>query len=422
MDRRAIVNRLSKLFYLRKEPFAICANRLLRFGYQDIEIDIPICENSRDSKEYCAEIRKMTINFRHQNYQYHVEAQCADGHAAPDNIYRIFSKIIEYITNPEEMHTVNIGREYPIYLAEQEFVGITEDGEVSSNTANLVAFRENTKYRMTLHRSYGQTAQMHHYESGRFIETDPEKNEFYLNRFQQNLEQGERLYEFQGEHHIELAKDLSQLHITLFRGWSRSQLSISSEPLSVQVAEELFQNVVRCWMRAECKNELLTDNIICYGHVPQNFTDNQNSFEVLYNGIKYSISTRKDELVNFDHMDGHTFEYFCAEVLSLNGFSDVEVTQGSRDQGVDIIAYKDDIKYGIQCKCYSSDIGNKAVQEVYAGKNFYNCDVAAVLTNRYFTKSAVELAQKNRVHLWDRGKLSELIENCKENLLGNYRK
>ena len=175
-------------------------------------------------------------------------------------------------------------------------------------------------------------------------------------------------------------------------------------------------------MRAECKNELLTDNIISYGHVPQNFTDNQNSFEVLYNGIKYSISTRKDELVNFDHMDGHAFEYFCAEILSLNGFSDVEVTQGSRDQGVDIIAYKDDIKYGIQCKCYASDIGNKAVQEVYAGKNFYNCDVAAVLTNRYFTKSAVELAQKNRVHLWDRGKLSELIENCKENLLGNYRK
>lgn len=81
MDRRTIVNRLSKLFYLRKEPFAICANRLLRFGYQDIEIDIPICENSRESKEYCAEIRKMTINFRHQNYQYHVEAQCADGYA-----------------------------------------------------------------------------------------------------------------------------------------------------------------------------------------------------------------------------------------------------------------------------------------------------------------------------------------------------
>ena len=76
-------------------------------------------------------------------------------------------------------------------------------------------------------------------------------------------------------------------------------------------------------------------------------------------------------------MDGHIFEYFCAEVLSLNGFSDVEVTQGSRDQGVDIIAYKDDIKYGIQCKCYSSDIGNKAVQEVYAGKNFYNCESQA---------------------------------------------
>lgn len=70
------------------------------------------------------------------------------------------------------MHAVNIGREYPFYLAAQEFVGITEDGEVSSNTANLVAFRENTKYRMTLHRSYGQAVQMYHYESGRFIETN----------------------------------------------------------------------------------------------------------------------------------------------------------------------------------------------------------------------------------------------------------
>lgn len=114
---------------------------------------------------------------------------------------------------------------------------------------------------------------------------------------------------------------------------------------------------------------------------------------------------------HFDSLEGHDFEYFCANLLSKNGFNNVEVTQGSGDQGIDIIAYKDDIKYGIQCKCYSSDIGNKAVQEAFAGKTFYNCHLACVLTNRYFTSSAKELAEKNGVLLWDRDKLLDLIKD-----------
>lgn len=111
----------------------------------------------------------------------------------------------------------------------------------------------------------------------------------------------------------------------------------------------------------------------------------------------------------YDYMEGHDFEYFCAELLKKNGFSNVEVTQGSGDQGIDILANKDGIKYGIQCKCYSSDIGNKAVQEVFSGKTFYNCHVGVVLTNRYFTSSAKELAEKSGVLLWDRNKLNEMI-------------
>lgn len=111
---------------------------------------------------------------------------------------------------------------------------------------------------------------------------------------------------------------------------------------------------------------------------------------------------------DFDNMEGHEFEYYCADLLRKNGFYDVDVTKGSGDQGIDIIAFKDGIKYGIQCKCYSSDIGNKAVQEAFAGKTFYNCHVAAVLTNRYFTASAKELASKNGVLLWNRDELEKL--------------
>lgn len=117
------------------------------------------------------------------------------------------------------------------------------------------------------------------------------------------------------------------------------------------------------------------------------------------------------QLPVYDTMEGHDFEYYCADLLRNDGFYNVEVTQGSGDQGIDILAEKGGVKYGIQCKCYSKDIGNKAVQEAFAGKTFYHCHVAAVLTNRYFTRSAKELASINQVLLWDRDQLEKFINN-----------
>ena len=114
--------------------------------------------------------------------------------------------------------------------------------------------------------------------------------------------------------------------------------------------------------------------------------------------------------IDVDTMEGHEFEGFCAVLLRKNGFENVSVTRGSGDQGIDIIASKDGIKYGIQCKCYTADIGNKAVQEALAGKTFYKCHVAVVLTNRYFTRSARELADSTGIILWDRSRLMEFME------------
>lgn len=115
-----------------------------------------------------------------------------------------------------------------------------------------------------------------------------------------------------------------------------------------------------------------------------------------------------------DEMDGYNFENCSANLLLDNGFNNVKVTQYSGDFGVDIIAYKDDIKYAIQCKKYSSPVGIKAVQEVIGSKTMNDCHVAVVLTNNFFTSSAKELAKKNNVLLWDRNKLKELINNLHE--------
>ena len=104
-----------------------------------------------------------------------------------------------------------------------------------------------------------------------------------------------------------------------------------------------------------------------------------------------------------DEMEGHDFEYYCADILKAHGFIDVEVTKGSGDFGADILAEKDGVTYAIQCKCYDKPIGVKAVQEVYAGRDFYDRMVGVVMTNQYFTQPAVELAQKLNIMLWDRG-------------------
>ena len=116
------------------------------------------------------------------------------------------------------------------------------------------------------------------------------------------------------------------------------------------------------------------------------------------------------ELQQIDSMEGHQFEYWCANLLRKNGFTNVEVTQGSGDQGVDITAVKDGIRYAIQCKCYSSDLGNKPVQEVNTGKTIYHCQVGVVMTNRYFTAGAKQAAEPNGVLLWDRDKLIEMLD------------
>ena len=115
-----------------------------------------------------------------------------------------------------------------------------------------------------------------------------------------------------------------------------------------------------------------------------------------------------------NEMTGFDFEKYAGELLNANGFDRIKVTQASGDYGVDIIAYKDDIKYAIQCKKYSSPVGIKAVQEVIGSKAMNDCHVAAVLTNNTYTKSAKELAEKNGVLLWDRYKLEQLIENYKD--------
>ncbi len=106
---------------------------------------------------------------------------------------------------------------------------------------------------------------------------------------------------------------------------------------------------------------------------------------------------------------GEEFEWFCTSILEKNGYTNIITTPVSGDHGVDIITEKDSIKYAIQCKYYSSPVGNKAVQEVFSGRAFYKCDIAVVMTNNTFTKQAIQEATALGVKLWDVNYLQSLV-------------
>lgn len=116
----------------------------------------------------------------------------------------------------------------------------------------------------------------------------------------------------------------------------------------------------------------------------------------------------KHELMAIDTLTGLEFEEYFAKILLKLGY-DANVTKASGDDGGDIIASKDNVKYVFQCKNYSDVVGNKAVQEVYTAKDIHKCDKAIVITNNYFTKQAKKEAEILCIELWNRDVLLKLL-------------
>ena len=121
------------------------------------------------------------------------------------------------------------------------------------------------------------------------------------------------------------------------------------------------------------------------------------------------LTGRRNRAQRCLRLDGPEFEAYVSLVLEDNGFRHVRLTKGSGDQGVDILAERNGRRYAIQCKNYAGSVGNFAVQEVYAGAQYYGCDEAAVICPGDFTRGARELAASTGVLLWDGRRLSHMM-------------
>lgn len=109
-----------------------------------------------------------------------------------------------------------------------------------------------------------------------------------------------------------------------------------------------------------------------------------------------------------DLLTGTQFERLVARLFAKAGYS-TQATKQTGDQGIDVIAERNGIQYGIQAKRYSGQVGNAAIQEVVAGLAHYGLDRAVVVTNAKFTQAAMDLALANDVILWDRCMLEQKL-------------
>ncbi len=121
-----------------------------------------------------------------------------------------------------------------------------------------------------------------------------------------------------------------------------------------------------------------------------------------------SALTSNPDLSELDSLDGIAFEKFVAEILSSRGYK-TEVAQASNDYGIDVIALKDNIRFGVQVKRYTGSVSRTAVSDAVAGSRHWQCHASMVVTNSYFTNGAKELAESTGCVLIDRAVLAQWL-------------
>jgi restriction system protein len=112
-------------------------------------------------------------------------------------------------------------------------------------------------------------------------------------------------------------------------------------------------------------------------------------------------------------MSGVQFEHFVADLFWAMGHR-AAVLGGSGDQGVDVVVDYQGKRVAVQCKNYKRAVGNKPVQEVFAGARHHRCAQAWVVAPAGYTKGARDLARSTGVLLFDVNGIRQWIKKVDE--------
>jgi restriction system protein len=140
------------------------------------------------------------------------------------------------------------------------------------------------------------------------------------------------------------------------------------------------------------RDKALVDFVKSIG-VPEGLLNDAECWQIVNDclDVQDPAVARRDINLAMIPANGHDFEVWVTDILRRQGWT-AKTTPAGADQGTDIIASKSGHSMGLQCKLYSSPVGNKAVQETIVGMKYHGLYACAVISNAGFTQSARNLA------------------------------
>lgn len=128
---------------------------------------------------------------------------------------------------------------------------------------------------------------------------------------------------------------------------------------------------------------------------------------IIFNLVENFITINGNSASGFnENMSPLDYEMYCANAFSLAGWF-TSMTPKIGDQGADVVIKHGDLSGVVQCKLYSQPVGNAAVQEVIAAREYYKTSFAIVVSNATYTTSARQLAAMANVVLLHHGEIAD---------------
>ncbi len=97
-------------------------------------------------------------------------------------------------------------------------------------------------------------------------------------------------------------------------------------------------------------------------------------------------------------LNANEYEELCNSLLRDNGFNIISVN--NTNNRFNIVAKKDNLRYGINFKYGSDVITDGAIKRILDINKSYQCDVIALLSCATVSESAVMLANEKNVKIW----------------------
>lgn len=138
-------------------------------------------------------------------------------------------------------------------------------------------------------------------------------------------------------------------------------------------------------------------------------------FSNVFNIKNLNANPTQITLEQADQLHPNLFEAAIAALYNAMNFK-VILTPFANDKGADVVAIGKNECVLIQAKQSKSKIGIEAVQEIYGAKNYYESIFGesfnlVIITNSYYSPSALNLSESNNVHLINRERFNELLNS-----------